>query len=616
MKFILVRLSLILLIVHHSIDSTICRWSPIQCGCAFYQPIIRTRIVGGIESIPHSWPWIVSIRLASTNSPFCGGSLITNRYVLTAAHCFYDELKKTGGKTTVAIRSKYIFVIGAHYSTEKNTYLNSHLRVSANLIIIHPQYDTNTKVNDIALIELSRSVDLTDKTIGFICLPMATLRYPKLFPSDQANAVAIGWGRIREGSLGRASNVLLQVELPIQSPYIRPSDCADQVYDPEKQFCAGITQGGKDTCQGDSGGPLMLTYNHTWQIVGITSYGEGCARARKPGVYTRVSVYRDWINYTISKNILNYETQLFNIPNNIDMSNDLEIWWDREVDINLILADNSSSYNQCQSNWYYLREETICLTFATSQAGDVSWYNGYKACQTSSAQLLTFSNSIKFQSVQKKIHELEYDDQIYLDYIQRGAWIGNAKWSKDDLCDSTSTTIEDLQLNCIILTIRSNNQSLCLKRVSCREKHPFICQKKAMTEKELVESTMERLNFLKCIIIIWCIIDHKKQKDKENKEALEAVLALNQALQLQIYVNQFDFELPQELQLNADEETSMLPNVDKFTILGFGIQDWMILIAGGFITLLMICICCTGLIFIYQFIKKRRLRQYPTYRDG
>ncbi|CAF1121490.1 unnamed protein product [Rotaria sordida] len=283
-----------------------------QCGCAFYQPVIRTRIVGGIES----------------------GSLITDRYVLTAAHCFYDELKKTGGRTTEAIRSKYIFVIGAHYSIEKNTYLNSHLHVSANLIIIHPQYDTNTKVNDIALIELSRSIDLTDKTIGFICLPMATLRYPKLFPSDRADAIAIGWGRIREGSFGRASNVLLQVELPIQSPYIRPSDCADQVYDPEKQFCAGFTQGGKDTCQGDSGGPLMLTYNQTWQIVGITSYGEGCARARKPGVYTRVSVYRDWINYTISKNILNYETQLFNIPNNIDMSNDLEIWWDREVNSN------------------------------------------------------------------------------------------------------------------------------------------------------------------------------------------------------------------------------------------------------------------------------------------
>ncbi|CAF4612329.1 unnamed protein product, partial [Rotaria magnacalcarata] len=107
------------------------------------------------------------------------------------------------------------------------------------------------KVNDIALIALSRSVDLTDKTIGFICFQMATLRYPALFPSDRADTVAIGWGRVKESALGRASKVLLQVELPILSPYIRLSDCTDQVYDPEKQFCAGFIQGGKDTYQCD-----------------------------------------------------------------------------------------------------------------------------------------------------------------------------------------------------------------------------------------------------------------------------------------------------------------------------------------------------------------------------
>ncbi|CAF1384827.1 unnamed protein product, partial [Rotaria sordida] len=277
---------------------------------------------------------------------------------------------------------------------------------------------------------------------------------------------------------------------------------------------------------------------------------------------------------------------------------------------------SSSSYNQCQSNWHYLSEETICIIFATSQAGDISWYNSYKACQTSSAQLLTFSNSIKFQLVQKKIHQLEYDNQIYLDYIQRGAWIGNAKWSKDNLCDSTSTTIEDLQLNCIILTIHSNKQSLCLKRVSCREKHPFICQKKAITEKELIENTMERLSFLKCLIIIWCIIDITKQKNKEKKEKYEAMLAQQQAEQLQAYINQFDFELPEESQLNADEKTSTPSTTDEFILLGFRIKEWIILIAGGFTTLLMICMCCTGLIFIYHVKKKQRLRQYSIYRDG
>lgn len=105
--------------------------------------------------------------------------------------CFYDDLKNTGVRRTAVIRSRYIFVIGAHYSTEKETYLSSHLRLTANSVTIHPQYDAQTKVNDIALVLLTRSVDLTDKTIGFICLPMPTLRYPKVFPPDRADAVRI-----------------------------------------------------------------------------------------------------------------------------------------------------------------------------------------------------------------------------------------------------------------------------------------------------------------------------------------------------------------------------------------------------------------------------------------
>ncbi|CAF1615602.1 unnamed protein product [Adineta ricciae] len=158
---------------------------------------------------------------------------------------------------------------------------------------------------------------------------MATLRYPKLFPPDRADTIALGWVRISKGSRDRGSTVLLQVDLSVQSPYIQSSDCADQIYDPEKQFYAGVTESGTDTCQGGGGGLLMLTYNQTWQIVRITSYGEGCARAHKSGVYTRVSVYRDWINQTISRDTDDDdedETQLFNMENNIDMSNNLEIW--------------------------------------------------------------------------------------------------------------------------------------------------------------------------------------------------------------------------------------------------------------------------------------------------
>jgi hypothetical protein len=90
----------------------------------------------------------------------------------------------------------------------------------------------------------------------------------------------------------------------------------------------------------------------------------------------------------------------------------------------LRILENSllSIRNQCKSNWYYLAEETTCIRFATSQIGDVPWYDGYKACQTNSAELLTISTSRKIQLIEKKINE----NQKYFNHIQRGAWIGKA----------------------------------------------------------------------------------------------------------------------------------------------------------------------------------------------
>ncbi len=93
-------------------------------------------------------------------------------------------------------------------------------------------------------------------------------------------------------------------------------------------------------------------------------------------------------------------------------------------DIFGLIIENSLSLtrNQCKPGWHYLSEETTCIIFATSQGGDVSWYDGYKACQTNSAQLLTLSNSIKIELIEKKINE----NQKYFNHIQRGAWIGKA----------------------------------------------------------------------------------------------------------------------------------------------------------------------------------------------
>ncbi len=130
------------------------------------------------------------------------------------------------------------------------------------------------------------------------------------------------------------------------------------------------------------------------------------------------------------------------------------------------------------------------------------------------------------------------------------------EWLENDLCDSTSTTDEDLQLNCIILTIRLDNQTLCLKKVSCIENHPFICQSewkrfvwrwiyfislaRAMTENEFEENPMERVAFWVCLLsFLACIVDDKKESDEKKKqEAADATAKAIAAAEVQAYVNQ------------------------------------------------------------------------------
>ncbi|UJR37302.1 hypothetical protein I4U23_030011 [Adineta vaga] len=255
----------------------VCIPSSTQCGCSRVRPTLsESKIVGGYTARNNSWPWIVSLRrlkdnssLYSAGSAFCGGTLINDKYILTAAHCF-DSIKTTQ-------LSSYMAVVGAIYKNDTNS---SRFRIRN--VMLHENYNSDTYENDIALFELYHPVDLNDYKIGFICLPS---NGRVTYPYNGMNATAIGWGRLQEG--GSSSYTLQQVQLPIIE--YANQYCSNLVYDDSIQFCAGFIQGGKDTCQGDSGGPLM-TYDgnsDTWIIAGITSYGHGCAQPESPGIYTR-----------------------------------------------------------------------------------------------------------------------------------------------------------------------------------------------------------------------------------------------------------------------------------------------------------------------------------------
>ncbi|XP_029437789.1 serine protease 55-like [Rhinatrema bivittatum] len=232
----------------------------------------ESRIIGGEDSVPGEWPWAVSLQIF--NRAFCGGSILNNWWILSAAHCFQSVIS----------RSDFLRVeIGViKLSTAKE-------RKRVDKLITHWRYDKKTTNNDIALLLLSSPISL-DAFAAPICLPP-----PGTFSNkDWMTCYVTGWGTTVAGKPGSVSSILKKVEVLLLDWNL----CRDWLISlTENMLCAGYEQGGRDSCQGDSGGPLVCKgWNNTiWYQVGIVSWGRGCAEKRMPGVYTLVSNYQDWI---------------------------------------------------------------------------------------------------------------------------------------------------------------------------------------------------------------------------------------------------------------------------------------------------------------------------------
>ncbi|XP_043952941.1 serine protease 27-like [Gambusia affinis] len=230
----------------------------------------KTRIVGGQNAYPGHWPWQVSLQTSSGH--FCGGSLITNQWVLTAAHCI-------GGD----ILSSQVH-LGAYNLSQLNP--NEVIRgiVQAD---VHVDYNSQTYDNDIALLKLSAPVNFTDY-IQPVCLASHNSTF-----LEGTNSWVTGFGDLGNRMF---PEILQQVEIPIIGS--NKCSCYNQGFATitENMICAGLDEGGKDSCQGDSGGPLVMYNSLAWVQGGVVSFGYGCAVPMKPGVYARVSNYQKWIS--------------------------------------------------------------------------------------------------------------------------------------------------------------------------------------------------------------------------------------------------------------------------------------------------------------------------------
>ncbi|CAN9511240.1 unnamed protein product [Ophioblennius macclurei] len=233
------------------------------------------RIVGGHLERRGGSPWQVLVR-RSDGFGFCGGALVSDRWVVSAAHCFQQDADHV--------------TIG---DLDKERPDEDEQLIKIQKILLHPHYHAFTFDSDIALLFLAQPV-LRGPTATPVCLPDTHLSSYLL--KEKNHGVVTGWGATH--FLRRSSRFLRRVTLPVVS-YGDCTSSTDQVVT-DNMFCAGFLDRNKDSCSGDSGGPFVVNYRGTWFLTGIVSWGEKCAASGKYGVYTRVGNFLTWIRETMT----------------------------------------------------------------------------------------------------------------------------------------------------------------------------------------------------------------------------------------------------------------------------------------------------------------------------
>jgi len=229
---------------------------------------VSTKVVGGTRAAKGEFPWMVRLSMG------CGGAMITQRVVLTAAHC----VGRTGATTSITATAGVVDLQDTTRVTARSTYVHR-----------APGFSGADFGKDWALVKLGTALNVPT-------LPIVTDT-----ALDSGTFAVMGWGAMTEG--GGQSRYLMKATVP----FVSDATCGSRYRSAGYNFvnadmiCAGLTQGGVDTCQGDSGGPMVRQdASGAWRQVGIVSWGEGCARPNFAGIYTQVSTFSSAITSAVT----------------------------------------------------------------------------------------------------------------------------------------------------------------------------------------------------------------------------------------------------------------------------------------------------------------------------
>ena len=249
----------------------------------------RGFIVGGKDAEKGSAPWHVML-YDEVIGAFCWAVLISRRWVVTAAHCFFEFAEQFDRKLTV---DTLVVKLGKYDQKRRE---GQEKIVKASQFIIHPQFNHALYDNDIALIRLENEVVFTDYIIP-ICLQDGAFVQRQFINAGGFGSVT-GWGALTATRGSPRPRYLNEIRLPLVE--IDTCHASTNYTVTKNMFCAGYAREiVGDACEGDSGGPFIMKHDGKWSLVGLVSWGEDCAKEGKYGFYTHVANYYDWIlSYT------------------------------------------------------------------------------------------------------------------------------------------------------------------------------------------------------------------------------------------------------------------------------------------------------------------------------